>query len=204
MKKSNSSTQWLKAHESDEFVLRARKEGYRSRASYKLLEIDDKFRLIRAGSRIVDLGAAPGGWSQVVLNRLKGTGRLIALDLLPMDELDGMVFLQGDFTEQAVFDQVIDMLDGQADLVLSDMAPNMSGVKGIDQPKAAWLAELAVDFADQVLAPGGSLVTKCFEGEGINELRALFKSRFSKVANFKPRASRGKSREIYLVGCGLS
>ncbi|MCB1694000.1 MAG: RlmE family RNA methyltransferase [Pseudomonadales bacterium] len=203
MKRSKSSAKWLRDHENDEFVQRARREGYRSRASYKLLEIDDKFRLLSPGTRVVDLGAAPGGWTQVAAQRTGGQGRIVALDILPMEPVAGTVFIQGDFTEESVLDELIRVVGGPVDLVISDMAPNMSGMKAVDQPRQAYLVELAVDLVDKVLRPGGNLVVKCFEGEGIGDIREMFRSRFDKVSNVKPKASRGKSREIYLVGCGF-
>ena len=203
MKKSKSSAAWLREHEEDEFVKRARKEGYRSRASYKLLEIDDKFQLLRPGLSVVDLGAAPGGWSQVAMRRMSGRGTVVALDLLAMEAIDGVNFIQGDFTEDEPLERLVAALgDRPADLVISDMAPNLSGVKDIDQPRAAYLVELAIDLADQVLGPGGAFVAKCFEGEGIDEIRRALRDRFERCHNFKPKASRGRSREIYLVACG--
>jgi len=203
MKRSKTSARWLREHEEDEFVKRARKEGYRSRSSYKLIEIDEKYRLLRPGMCVVDLGAAPGGWSQVAGKRVGASGRVIAVDVLPMDPLENVQFLQGDFTEEALFERLLALTAVRpVDLVISDMAPNLSGVKDIDQPRVAYLVELAVDLVDKVLCQDGNLVAKCFEGEGINEIRAALKDRFTKVANFKPRASRGRSREIYVVGSG--
>ncbi len=203
MARSKSSGRWLQEHEDDEFVRRARAEGYRSRAVYKLLEIQDKYQLIRPGMVVVDLGAAPGGWSQVSAQLLKDRGRVIALDILEMEPLADVEFIQGDFTEDQVLERLLALLAGnQVDLVISDMAPNLSGNKAIDQPRMAYLVELAVDLADQVLKPGGSLLVKCFEGEGIGEIRKLFADRFAKSHNVKPRASRNRSREIYLLGTG--
>ncbi|MCB1646178.1 MAG: RlmE family RNA methyltransferase [Pseudomonadales bacterium] len=201
MKKSRSSQQWLREHEEDEFVKRARAEGYRSRASFKLLEIDEKFGLLKPSAVVVDLGAAPGGWSQVAARKVSGKGAIIGIDLLEMEPLTGVTFIQGDFTEDEPYQQLHDELAGRpVDLVISDMAPNLSGMKDIDQPRSAYLVELAIHFADEVLAKGGSLVCKCFEGEGISDIRKAYQSRFRKVANFKPKASRNRSREIYLVG----
>lgn len=203
MKKSKTSAAWLREHEEDEFVKRARREGYRSRASYKLLEIDEKYDLLRPGMTVVDLGAAPGGWSQVAARRLAGKGTVVALDILDMEAIPDVTFIQGDFTEDKPLAQLLAVLgDRPVDLVMSDMAPNLSGVKDIDQPRAAYLVELAIDLADRVLAPGGSFVAKCFEGEGINTIRSSLKSRFEQLHNFKPKASRGRSREIYLVAGG--
>ncbi|MDA0977917.1 MAG: RlmE family RNA methyltransferase [Proteobacteria bacterium] len=203
MKKSKSSGRWLAEHENDEFVQRARQEGYRSRASYKLLEISDRFDLIRRGMTVVDLGAAPGGWCQVAKTRTGPAGTVIGLDILPMEPIDGVTLIEGDFTEDGPYQALIEALDGKSvDLVISDMAPNLSGTKAIDQPRAMYLVELAVDFAASVLKPGGSLLVKCFEGEGINAARQDFSERFAQVSNVKPRASRGRSREIYLLGRG--
>ena len=203
MKKSKSSHAWLREHEDDEFVKRARREGYRSRASYKLLEIDEKYGVLRPGMTVIDLGAAPGGWSQVAARRMNGQGTIVALDLLEMEPVDGVDFIQGDFTEDEPLERLLATLgDRPADLVISDMAPNLSGVKDIDQPRAAYLVELAIDLADRVLAPGGGFIAKCFEGEGIEDIRKALRSRFERVNNFKPKASRGRSREIYLVASG--
>ena len=203
MKKSKSSHLWLKEHEDDEFVKRARTEGYRSRAVYKLLEIKEKYGVLQSGQCVVDLGAAPGGWSQAALRAVGDKGRVIALDILAMEEIPGVTFIQGDFTEDQPFQRLLDEIaDQPVDLVISDMAPNMSGMKQVDQPASAYLVELAIDLADQVLRPGGSLVCKCFEGEGINPIREAFRSRFSKVINFKPKASRSRSREVFVIGQG--
>ena len=205
MKKSKSSHQWLKNHEDDEYVKRARAEGYRSRASYKLLEIDARFNLLKPGATVIDLGAAPGGWCQVVIEKIGSQGTLIGIDLLEMEPIPGVTFIQGDFTEAEPFEQLLASFDGRpVDLVFSDMAPNLSGVKNIDQPRAAHLVELSIDFADQVLRPGGGLVCKCFEGDGIQEIRQQYRARYGAVVNFKPKASRDKSRELYLVGQSFS
>lgn len=201
MKKSKSSAKWLADHENDEFVLRARREGYRSRASFKLLEIDDKYRLLTKGAVIVDLGAAPGGWAQVAIERAGARATVIGLDLLEIEPLPGVEFIQGDFTESEPLDELLNKLEGKpVNLVISDMAPNLSGMKDIDQPGAMYLCELAVDFAQRVLQPGGSLVIKGFEGAGISDVRDAIRKHFKQLSNFKPRASRGRSREIYLVG----
>ena len=203
MKKSASSGRWLQEHEKDEFVIRARKDGYRSRASYKLLELDDKYRLLKPGQTVVDLGAAPGGWSQVAAKRVGSKGQVIALDILEMPGIVGVDIIQGDFTEESVFDELMSVLDDRVvNLVISDMAPNLSGMKDIDQPRAMYLVELALDFADQVLHKQGALVVKCFEGEGINQIRETFRRMFAQVSNVKPKASRGRSREVYIVGRG--
>lgn len=203
MKKSKSSHNWLKEHEEDEFVRRARADGYRSRAVYKLLEIKEKFGILNSGQCVVDLGAAPGGWSQAAVAAVGSTGRVIALDILPMDEVPGVTFIEGDFTEDGPFQALLDEIsDHPVDLVISDMAPNMSGMKQVDQPASAYLVELAIDLADQVLRPGGSLVCKCFEGEAINPIREAFRKRFKKVTNFKPKASRSRSSEVFVIGQG--
>jgi len=203
MKKSKSSARWQQAHQEDEYVKRARREGYRSRASYKLIEMDDKYGLIKPGMCVIDLGAAPGGWSQVAASRVGPGGRVIAMDVLAMEPLPGVDFIQGDLTGDEVLERVLEKAGKSGiDLVISDMAPNLSGIRDIDQPRATLLVELAVELADRALREGGSLVAKCFEGEGINEIRASFRQRFEKVVNVKPRASRGKSREIYLIGRG--
>lgn len=205
MKKSKSSHQWLREHEDDEFVQRARAEGYRSRAVYKLLEIKEKFKILKAGDCVVDLGATPGGWSQVAAKAVGDKGRVIASDILEMDPIEGVTFIQGDFTELEPFDEIMEAIDGNpVDLVISDMAPNMSGMKQVDQPRSVYLVELALDMAEQVLKPGGSLVCKCFEGEGIEDLRAGFRKRFKKVHNFKPKSSRNRSREIFVIGSGFT
>lgn len=203
MAKSKSSSRWLQEHEKDQYVLRARKEGYRSRASYKLIELDQKSELFSPGQIVVDLGAAPGGWSQVAAERVGDRGTVIASDILPMDAIADVQFVQGDFTEASVFESIVDCLDGKlADLVISDMAPNMSGMKAIDQPRAMYLVELAVDFACQVLKPGGVFVSKVFQGEGFDQLLKDVRTRFDKIAAKKPDASRSRSREVYWVASG--
>ena len=203
MKKSKSSGRWLQDHENDEYVLRARAAGYRSRASYKLLEINEKFNFMRPGECVVDLGSAPGGWSQVAINCVGKKGKVIALDILDMSPIDDVTFICGDFTEEIPFNRLLDETrDTPVDLVISDMAPNLSGMRQIDQPLSAYLVELAVDLCDQVLRKNGNLVSKCFEGDGIEEIRSAYRKRFKKLVNFKPKASRDKSREIYLIGLG--
>lgn len=203
MAKSKSSSRWLQEHENDPYVLRARKDGYRSRASYKLIELDEKSRLFCPGQTVVDLGAAPGGWSQVAAERVGDHGTVIASDILPMDAIAGVQFVQGDFTDTAVFEEIVNCLNGEmADLVISDMAPNMSGVKAIDQPRAMYLLELAVDFAGQVLRPGGVFVSKVFHGEGFDQLLKDVRPSFDKIAAKKPDASRSRSREVYWVATG--
>ena len=191
----------MQEHVNDEFVKRAQREGYRSRAAYKLMEIDDREKLIRPDMTVVDLGAAPGSWTQVVIERLKGKGRVIALDLLEMQPMAGVEFLQGDFREQGVLARLEEMLGGgQADLVISDMAPNMSGVGLVDQAKILHLAELALEFALQWLKPGGCLLLKVFIGSGFDEIMRSMKQDFEKVATRKPKSSRDRSAETYLLG----
>lgn len=181
----------------------ARAEGYRSRASYKLLEMNERLGLFKPGQVIVDLGAAPGGWSQVAEKCTRPRGRVVALDILAMEAIPGVEFIHGDFTSDVVCAGLEETLQSSAvDLVISDMAPNLSGMKHIDLPKAAFLVELALEFADKVLSKGGIVVTKAFEGEGIDDLRNLIRSRYAKLVNIKPKASRGRSRELYLVGIG--
>lgn len=198
MKRSKTSKQWMREHVSDPFVQRAQKEGYRSRAAYKLLEIDDKDRLLKPGTVVVDLGATPGGWSQVAA--AKGC-RVIALDLLPLQPLAGVEFIQGDFREDAVLAELERKLAGKAvGLVISDMAPNISGIGMSDQARAMHLAELALDFAVQHLQPGGAFLVKVFQGVGFAEYFRLMRSRFAKVVTRKPKASRDRSSELYLLG----
>ena len=203
MKKSKSSNQWLRDHENDEYVLRARADGYRSRASYKLLEINKKFGFMRPGQCVVDLGSAPGGWSQIAVKCVGKKGKVIALDILDMAPIDDVIFINGDFTQDEPFNSLLkETRDVSVDLVISDMAPNLSGMRQIDQPQSAYLIELAIDLCDQVLKKDGALVSKCFEGEGIEEIRRSYRERFNKVVNFKPKSSRDKSREIYVIGIG--
>lgn len=203
-KKRPSSKAWLKEHREDPYVQQALREGYRSRACYKLLELQEKDRLLRPGMTVLDLGSAPGGWSQVAAARVGESGIVIATDILPMESLDGVTFIQGDFTEEAVFRQIVSALgDRTADLVMSDMAPNMSGVHAVDQPRAIHLAELALDMAQQVLTPGGAFVAKLFHGEGFDEVYQLAKASFLKVLTRKPQASRARSREVYMVAKGF-
>jgi len=204
MARSKSSGRWLREHEKDTYVQRSRVEGYRSRASYKLLELEKKDRLFRPGMTVLDLGAAPGGWSQVAVAQVGGKGRVIASDILPMDTLAGVDFVQGDFTEESVFEEILAVLgDGQADLVISDMAPNMSGMKAVDQPRAMYLVELAADMAARVLKPGGVFVAKVFQGEGFDAFLVELKRAYRSVAIRKPDASRARSREIYVVAKGF-
>jgi 23S rRNA (uridine2552-2'-O)-methyltransferase len=203
MKASKTSKQWMREHVKDPFVQLAQKEGYRSRAAYKLLEIDSKDRLLKPGTVVVDLGAAPGGWSQVAAAKVGRGGKVIALDLLPMDPLVGVDFIQGDFREDAVLKQLEDLLRGKpVGLVISDMAPNISGVASADQARAMHLAELAMEFALEHLKPDGSFLVKVFQGAGFEEFLRLMRSRFARVVTRKPKASRDRSSEVYLLGSG--
>lgn len=192
--------QWMQRHLDDEYVKRAQRDGYRSRAVYKLLELDDQYTILGGGRIIVDLGAAPGGWSQLAAKKVGKAGEIYAIDLLSMVRIPGVHFFQGDFREQAVLDQLHSALNGQAvDLVLSDMAPNISGIKAIDQPGAMYLAELALDFSRQALQPGGTMLLKLFQGEGFDSYCREVKTLFGQVVIKKPKASRAKSREVYLL-----
>lgn len=203
MKLKPSSKAWMHEHVNDEFVKRAQKEGYRARAAYKLIEIDDKDRLIKPGMTIVDLGATPGSWSQVAMQRLKGQGRIIALDLLEMEPIKGVEFIQGDFREDSVLRQLENRLDGkQADLVIADMAPNITGIAIVDQAGAAHLTELALEFCKDWLKPSGNFLVKVFIGEGFDEIVKNMRTMFDKVVTRKPKASRGRSSEVYLLGLG--
>ena len=204
MAKSKTSKAWLKEHESDEYVQRSRKDGYRSRASYKLLEIDQSVSLLKPGMTVVDLGAAPGGWSQIAIAKVGDSGRVVASDILNMDAIAGVDFVQGDFTDDAVFDTILETLaDRPVDLVISDMAPNMSGMKAVDQPRAMYLVELAVDFARRVLSPGGVFLAKVFQGEGFDALVRDLRVDFNSVAIKKPDASRARSSEVYCLARGF-
>lgn len=204
MAKSKGSDAWLKEHFDDPYVKQAQKLGYRSRACFKLLELQDSLRLIKPGATVLDLGAAPGGWSQVAAELVGDQGRVIASDILPMDSLAGVDFVQGDFTEQAVFDEILRVLDGRpVDLVMSDMAPNMSGMKDVDQPQSMYLVELALDLAVRVLRPGGVFLAKVFQGEGFVELNQELRKHFNKVQSKKPKASRPRSREVYQLASGF-
>jgi len=200
MKKSKSSRQWLDRHFNDEYVKRAKKEGLRSRAAYKLLEIQEKDRLLRPGQTVVDLGAAPGGWSQVANKIVGPKGRVVALDILPMEPIPGVDFILGDFQEEEPLQQLRQLLNGaQVDLVISDMAPNVSGMSVVDQPRAMYLCELALEFSREVLRPGGGFLVKVFQGEGFDQYIRELRSSFKRVVTRKPKASRPRSREVYLV-----
>lgn len=201
MKPSKTSKAWMQEHLNDEFVKRAQKDGYRARAAYKLLEIDDKDKLIKPGMTVVDLGSTPGSWSQVAVQRIKGQGRVIALDLLEMHPIPGVDFICGDFREEEVLQQLEHSLNGKpVDLVIADMAPNMSGLKDVDQAGAAYLTELALDFCQHWLKPGGNFLVKVFIGSGFDEIVKQMRSQFEKVVTRKPKASRDRSSEVYLLG----
>ncbi len=203
MKRSASSKQWLRRHVNDPYVQRSRREGYRSRAAYKLLEIDEKDRLLAPGAVVVDLGAAPGGWTQVAARKAGDRGRVVAIDLLDMPPVPGALFLQADFASDEGLARVEDALAGaRADLVLSDMAPNLSGIAITDQARSMALAELARDFALAHLKPGGALLVKVFQGAGYEEFHRSLKAGFAKVAVRKPDASRDESAELYLLARG--
>lgn len=205
MPRSKSSKRWLQEHFDDVYVKKAQAEGYRSRAVYKLKEVDEKERLLRPGMTVVDLGAAPGGWTQYVAEKLDGRGTIVALDLLPMDALPEVDFIQGDFREDAVLQQLMDLVPERGvDLLLSDMAPNMSGSAAVDIPCAMYLAELAFDFGNKMLKPGGALLMKIFHGTGFDELIKQARGQFDKVVIRKPAASRARSRETYLLAKGYN
>jgi 23S rRNA (uridine2552-2'-O)-methyltransferase len=202
-KRSKSSRRWLQEHATDAYVKRAHKEGMRSRATYKLEELDQAERLIRPGMVVVDLGAAPGGWSQYAAKVLNGKGSIYALDILPMDGIAGVEFIQGDFREEGPLNALLGRLgDARVDLVLSDMAPNMSGIDAVDQPRQMHLVELALDFATKVLRPGGSFLAKVFQGAGFEELVKSTRREFDQVRMRKPPASRSRSAEMYLLATG--
>ncbi|KAG1707539.1 Ribosomal RNA large subunit methyltransferase E [Nymphon striatum] len=208
MARSKSSGGWLKEHFDDEYVKRSQKEGYRSRAIYKLQEIQQKDNLIRPNMQVVDLGAAPGGWSQYAVELVGGNGRVVASDILPIDPLPFVEFIQGDFTEESVLNEILDVLDqskekNKADVVISDMAPNVTGVETIDQPRSIYLCELSLDMARQVLKSGGSFVAKVFQGDGSDAFIKDVKSSFKQVKIRKPKASRPRSREVYVVAQGF-
>ena len=204
MARSKSSGRWLKEHFNDEYVRLAKQYGYRSRAVFKLKEIDQRDRVINNGMTVIDLGAAPGGWSQYLIKKVGATGRVIALDLLSMSAIQGVEFICGDFREDNVLTTLIDKLgEDKADVVLSDMAPNASGVDAIDQPRSIYLAELARDTAEQVLGETGTLVLKLFQGEGFDRFFSETKKIYTKVTLRKPKASRPRSREVYLIAKGF-
>jgi len=199
-KRSKSSARWLAEHASDEFVKRAQREGWRSRAVFKLAQIQQSERLLKPGIRCVDLGAAPGGWSQYAARVVGGAGRIVATDILPMDAIPGVDFVQGDFRDERVLEHLLACIgDAKVDLVLSDMAPNMAGIDVVDQPRCMYLAELALEFADRVLAPGGDVLVKLFQGTGFDQIIRDARRRYGRVVMKKPKASRTRSPEIYLL-----
>ena len=204
MARSKSSNRWLEEHVNDPYVKKAQIDGYRARAAYKLIELNEKDKLIRPGMMVVDLGSAPGSWSQIA-GRLVGVkGRVVASDILPMDSLEHVDFIQGDFTEETVFNQIMEKLGGnRADVVISDMAPNISGVDAVDQASSMYLVELALDMARSVLKPKGDFVAKVFHGEGYDDYVKDVRTSFEKVVIRKPDASRPRSREVYVVGKGF-
>jgi 23S rRNA (uridine2552-2'-O)-methyltransferase len=198
--KSSSSRRWLREHFSDPYVKQAQQAGYRSRAIYKLLEMQERDKLFKPGMTVVDLGAAPGGWSQLVKELIGHKGQIIALDILAMEPIAGVDFIQGDFTEQPILDQLLlKLADKKVDWVISDMAPNLSGIDSVDQPKSIELAELAFDLAQRVLSKNGSFLVKVFQGAGFDEFLLEIRKYFKKVTIRKPKASRGRSREVYLL-----
>lgn len=204
-KKHRSKPSWMHEHVTDHWVQEAQRLGYRSRAAFKLIELDDKDHLVEPGMSVVDLGAAPGSWCQVLRQRAGARARIVALDILPMDPIPGVAFLQGDFREEAVLEALENELSGRkVDLVVSDMAPNLSGIASADQARAVHLGELALDFAVNWLQPGGDLVVKAFQGTGFAEFRQEMQRRFDALRARKPRSSRDRSAEVYLVGKGYS
>lgn len=204
MARSKTSKRWLREHFDDPYVKKAQQDGYRSRAAYKLLELQEKDRLFKPGMTVVDLGAAPGGWSQVAEKLAGRKGLVIASDILEMDPIAGVQFLQGDFREEAIYNQLLEIIgERPVDLVISDMAPNMSGMDAVDQPRAMYLAELALEMAGQVLKKEGAFVVKVFQGTGFQEYRQALVKQFASVSSRKPEASRPRSKEIYLVARGF-
>jgi len=201
MGQSKSSHRWLQEHANDHYVQRAQQLGYRSRASFKLLELDKQNKLFTSGMHVVDLGAAPGGWSQVAAEKVGSKGCVIASDILSMDSMAGVTFIQGDFTEEVVYQKIIDSIGKtEIDLVISDMAPNISGIRSSDQAKAMYLSELALDLACSILKQEGTFLVKVFQGEGFDGYLGNMRSIFKKVVIRKPEASRSRSREVYLLG----
>lgn len=201
MKRTKTSKQWMQEHVNDPWVQRAKAEGYRSRAAFKLIEIDQKDRLLAKGQVVVELGAAPGSWTQVVVKKVMPGGRVIALDLLDLAPIEGVEFIQGDFTEDVILADLERRLEGRpVDLVLSDIAPNISGIATIDQGRSIYLCELALDFSVQHLVPGGKMLVKVFQGSGFDEYRKAMGQVFGQVVVRKPAASRDRSSEVYLLG----
>ena len=204
MARSKTSQRWLREHFDDEYVKRAQQEGYRSRAVYKLQEIQQRDRLLRPGMTVVDLGAAPGGWTQYAADVVGKSGRVVASDILAMEPIPEVTILEGDFREPAVLEQLLEIIgEGGADLVMSDMAPNMSGVDAVDQPRGMYLAELAADLARTVLKPGGDFLVKLFQGTEFDDYVRALRGEYDKVSIRKPKASRPRSREVYAVARGL-
>ena len=202
-KLSKSSKAWMQEHLDDFYVKQAHKDGYRARAAYKLLEINDKYKIIKSGMTVVDLGSAPGSWSQIAAKLTGDRGLVIATDILEMDNLADVTFIQGDFREESVFNQLLEILDGrQVDVVISDMAPNTSGNSAVDQPRMMYLCELALDFATKVLDERGNFLVKVFQGEGFDEYRKAMSQEFSVIKAVKPKASRPRSVEVYLLAQG--
>lgn len=201
MARSKSSNAWLQEHFDDQYVKQSREDGYRSRAVYKLIEIQQKDQLIKPNMQVIDLGAAPGGWSQYAAKLVSKNGRVVASDILDIDPLPFVEFVKGDFTEQNVLDEILSLLgdDNKLDVVISDMAPNMSGVETIDQPRSVYLCELALEMARETLKPGGSMVVKLFQGQGSDEYLREVKSSFKQVKIRKPKASRPRSKEVYVI-----
>lgn len=203
MKRTNSSARWINEHVNDYYVKQAKKTGYRSRAAFKLLEIDKKDQLLKSGMTVIDLGASPGGWSQVASHKVGSQGKVFAVDILAMDALAQVEFLQGDFNDDIVVAELLKRIDNRlVDLVMSDMAPNISGIAAIDQPRAFGLSEQALAFAQQVLKPDGNFLVKVFQGQGFDAFLRTLRTSFKKVYIRKPNASRDRSQEVYLVGIG--
>ena len=204
MTKKSSSRRWMNEHLNDEYVKKAQKEGYRCRAVYKLIEIIDNNQIITKGDRVLDLGAAPGGWSQVSAKIVGKNGQVIASDILPIEEIPGVDFLQGDFTELLVYEELLSLTKGQKmNTVLSDMAPNMSGQLSVDQPKSMYLAELALDMAIKTLTPNGHFIVKVFQGNDFDAYVQIIRQTFKQISIKKPKASRPRSKEVYLLASKL-
>ena len=205
MARTRGGRHWMQEHLSDEYVKRAQKEGHRARAIYKLMEIDERDRLIKPNHYIVDLGAAPGSWSEYAASKIGKNGKIFALDLLEMDPIERVEFIQGDFRSDEVLEKLLKLIENHpVDLVMSDMAPNISGMKAVDQPRAMYLAELCLDLAKKVLKPDGDLLIKVFNGEGLDEFKKQLRNDFSKIIVRKPKASRARSRENYLLARGYN
>lgn len=204
MARSKSSNQWLREHFDDQFVKKSQESGYRARSAYKLEEIAEKFQLFENVKAVVDLGAAPGGWCQVVQAKSPQTDWIVGLDLLPIEPIDGVHFIEGDFTEDSVYEELLKLLgERKIELVLSDMAPNLSGMNAMDQPRCMLLAEMALEFCQQALQPGGAHVVKLFQGEGFDQHIQNIRQLFNKVVIYKPKSSRPRSREVFAVALGF-